>query len=123
MENYKWCIIRDYKHIRFSNIRPWCRPAYDTLLMDPKYEVHENGVLEITGQEIVYHFISNFLGDSNRLEDLDFSPDISYIKKKTIGFFHKEEIQYVEDGWVKDSKTMPYHGIFNNYDCEFDQNS
>ena len=123
MENYKWCVILDLKHIRFSNIRPCIRPAYDTLIMNPKYEIHENGLLEITGQEVVYHFISNFLGDSNRLEDLSFIPDPEYIKRKTVGFFHKEEIQYVEDGWVKDSKTASYRGIFSNYDCEFGQNS
>lgn len=123
MEDYKWCVIRDCQHLRFSNNRPSIRPLCDTLIMNPKYEVHENGILEISGDEIVFHFISSAFGDSNRVNDLGFVPDISYIKRKIVGFFHKEEIQYVEEGCVKDSKTMPYHGIFSRYDCEFDKSS
>ena len=123
MKEYKWCLISNHQHIEFSNFRLWCRPAYDTLIKNARYEIHENGVLEIFGDEVIYHFVCDFLEDSNRLEDLNFLPDPSEIKKKVVGFFHKEEVQYVEEGWVKDSKTKPYHGIFNRYDCKFDESS
>lgn len=121
--NYKHCVITSRNEIYLSNNNMSWSPLFDTYLDNVNIHIDENGILDISGDEVEYYFAY----EDTLISDLD-AEIKSCIKEKDIkhfngikifGFYISKPYDYIERGWHRLNKIRKRRKILSNYTINF----
>lgn len=115
-QKFNWACIRASKnYIEVYDERPAFMPAHETLVKDVEVITNSNGTIFISGQEVVYHLLT----ETTPVNKLDFIPAERCIKRYSKGFFRRKYIDCVPSGWVEGEETKKYEAKFCGYAIRF----
>jgi hypothetical protein len=116
IQKFNWAVVdTSCSTIEVYDDKPSFRPNHSILIKDVELITNSNGTLYISGKEIIFHL----LGYSRRVKDLKFTPVDNAIKRRRGGFLWRKVVDYVDEGWVQDKKTVKYEAKFQGYVLRF----
>ena len=116
--NYPHCVVCD-DVVFLSESKLSCRPAFETYLENVTVNIDDNGVMDISGDEV--QFDLNF--NKAKLSDMIETPQDNYIEHykglKIFGFYLIKPYDYVKAGWYRLKERKHKRLIINKYKLVF----
>ena len=119
-KHYNYALIEGNNVILYDNSTRDFWPFTTTALQNVNVNI-ENGILTISGDEIVFDFYSRegLFEDNRVFEDKWKNNPVSReIKEGKRHWWSRKKERYVEHGFVKTTKRIPREFIFSDYTVE-----
>lgn len=121
--SYKHCVITSKNEIYLSNNNLTWSPLFDTYLDFVNIHIDENGILEISGDEVEYYFAyqDTLISDlDDKIKNCIKEKDIKHYNGiKIFGFYISKPYDYIERGWHRLNKIRKTRKILSNYTITF----